>query len=278
MANLAQQLKNLKAKPEAGALPKGRGNLMCASLMAKIDGDLKSNPASYYLPKLWFLRGFGLRNCFQYAVVTCLVFVVGIGGCLTAVSASFNSLPGDTLYTIKLATEKVQLALAQDDAMKINLHTEFAARRIDEMKTIVQSPFKDKDKESRIELALANVKTEINSVNDSITSNGVSEDVATGTIKFIDQKINELNDIIILNAPKLSDKIKGAADEISGALIDLPTVATGTDNNAEKPASPDASQGGSVVSSSSPYIPVFPENKEVPEAPKKIQFQIIIEE
>ncbi len=265
---LIKQLKNLANSEQAGALNKERGNLLCQNLMAKIDEDSRLTPASY-LPKLWFLRGFGLRNCFQHAVVTSLVFAVGIGGGLTTVSASLNSLPGDTLYTVKLTTEKVRLALAQDEAMKINLRAEFVGRRIEEMKTIVQSPVENKG--DRIELALANIKIGINSVNDSIVNNAVSEDIATGTIKFIDQKIIELSDIIVLNAPELSDKIRGVSEEMNGIMVEKRMTIP---NPESRIPNPESEKLEPVATSSI----VIPENKEVPEAPKKIQFQIIIEE
>src|SRR3989338_6420952 len=45
-------------------------------------------------------------------LTTFLVVVVSVGGWTASVGASYNSLPGDTLYGVKLATEKTQIAVA----------------------------------------------------------------------------------------------------------------------------------------------------------------------
>ncbi len=262
---LFQQLKSLKTSEKAGALPKARGNLMYASLMAKVDMDSKLNKVSY-LPKLWFLRGFGLRNCFQYAAVTCLIFFVGIAGCLTTVSASFNSLPGDTLYQIKIATEKMQLVLAQDEAMKINLQTEFAGRRIEEMTKIVESD--SVNKEEIMEKALSDFKSDFDDMSGSLEIFG-NDETTTGTIKFIGQKIDALNEIVIQKAPELSDRMKVVKGEIDGIMIDKGMSLNPTTNLSEQNV-------GSLEATTSTYPRVLA--PEIPEAPKKVQWQIIIKE
>lgn len=57
------------------------------------------------------------------------VFVAG--GVIMA-QASQDSVPGDTLYSVKRATESLRLAVASPES-KVHLHTEFADRRMQEM-------------------------------------------------------------------------------------------------------------------------------------------------
>jgi hypothetical protein len=64
------------------------------------------------------------------AVAVVLVFLVAGSG---TAAASSNSLPGDTLYSVKLATEHVQLFFTFSDAGKAKLYAKFAERRADEM-------------------------------------------------------------------------------------------------------------------------------------------------
>lgn len=273
---LIRQLKNLRSSEKAGALSGERADFMHKNLMARIDKDLEADGVKSYgvfggakLIANAFFPKFQFGAAFRYAVTMCVVLIFGVTGCLTAVSASFNSLPGDTLYTIKLATERVQLALAQDEAMKINLRTEFVGKRIEEMKQIIESPVSDK--ETRLNQAVSGLKTEINNVGDSLR-NIENPLVATGTAKFIDEKMDELNQIVVHNSLQLPESVKNVSKEISGIMVEKGMLILNNQDNLPK------QEQGNESSTSSPSI-LIPNNAvEIPDAPKKIQWQIIIEE
>lgn len=56
---------------------------------------------------------------------------------LSTVSAAQQSLPGDALYALKLSlNEKVELALAPDDAAKATLEAQLAERRVEEAQSL----------------------------------------------------------------------------------------------------------------------------------------------
>jgi len=272
---LIQQLKNLKASPEAGALDKTKADLMCQNLMARIENGAVKNEviekgiiASTKAVFAAFAPRFQFGAAFRYAVTLCAVFAVGMAGCLTTVSASFNSMPGDTLYTIKIATEKVQLALAQDDQMKINLRTEFAGRRIDEMKQIIESTVSNK--EDRLDQAISGLKTEVNNVGDSLNDVGNNQ-FATGTAKTINEKMDELNTIIVRNAVDF-DNVKTIQEDINGIMVQKGITLhklNGADIGERKYVE-------RASSSSTPLI--YPSSNLNIETPKKVQWQIIIEE
>ncbi|HEX9095407.1 MAG TPA: DUF5667 domain-containing protein [Candidatus Dormibacteraeota bacterium] len=59
-----------------------------------------------------------------------------VGG-LTSAAASGNSLPGDPLYTVKLALESAQLAVAFDPATRARLHAQFAEVRLSEAQRLI---------------------------------------------------------------------------------------------------------------------------------------------
>jgi len=69
------------------------------------------------------------------AVVVVLVFLVAGGG---TVAAASDSMPGDTLYSVKLATEHVQLFFTFSDAGKAKLYAKLAERRMQEMEQIAE--------------------------------------------------------------------------------------------------------------------------------------------
>lgn len=74
-----------------------------------------------------FMPGRVVRLAFAGAFAVALV-----GGGLTAAAASDNSLPGEPLYGVKLAAERVQLTLTFDSASRVRLQLHFADLRLDE--------------------------------------------------------------------------------------------------------------------------------------------------
>lgn len=70
-------------------------------------------------------------------VVTALVAVVALLGSGTGtLLAAQGSIPGETLYSVKRASERVQLALAFSTGREANLRTSFIERRVDEMQAV----------------------------------------------------------------------------------------------------------------------------------------------
>ena len=64
-----------------------------------------------------------------------VILLIGVG----TVSASASSLPGDTLYPVKTATEKVQGFFTFGKEAKANFYMKLGQRRLDELKLLVES-------------------------------------------------------------------------------------------------------------------------------------------
>jgi hypothetical protein len=78
----------------------------------------------------------GWQRRWAVALAAVLVLIlVGVG----TVSASASSLPGDTLYPVKTATEKVQGFFTLGSEAKANLHMKLAQRRLNELKLLAES-------------------------------------------------------------------------------------------------------------------------------------------
>lgn len=78
----------------------------------------------------------GLRP-FGYALAASAALLLGGGGTLVA---SAGALPGDPLYSVKLATEDARLAVVQttgDPEQQVKLQSELAARRLAEAQALV---------------------------------------------------------------------------------------------------------------------------------------------
>jgi len=69
------------------------------------------------------------------AMILVLFLVLAGGG---TVMASSDSLPGDRLYPVKIAAEKVRAFFTFGDEAKANLHMEFAERRVKEIESLAE--------------------------------------------------------------------------------------------------------------------------------------------
>lgn len=70
-------------------------------------------------------------------VVVALIGVFLFGGAGTTVYAAQGSLPGDTLYPVKMTIEQGQASLSSDAATRAELYLQFANRRLDEISLLI---------------------------------------------------------------------------------------------------------------------------------------------
>lgn len=156
----------------------------------KFDFQQISNILNIFLPKQ--IINYAVKPVF----VLFLIFGVISGGWITTVSASYNSLPGDVLYNVKLATESVQTSLS-GKPQSVKLRVEFAGRRVEEVKQIVKSNLSKPQKEQKVEEAVKHLKSDLTQAKSSleeIKKNDVSksQSVIVDVAKVVDQKTNEI--------------------------------------------------------------------------------------
>jgi len=68
-----------------------------------------------------------------------LIVIIILAASATTVYASRESLPGDSLYPVKMLSEDATIALAFSTESRINYEMDFADRRISEMQTLAAS-------------------------------------------------------------------------------------------------------------------------------------------
>lgn len=121
-------LKNVKHTPEAGAVDvAAHAEARTRLLRALPDAVFESAPAA----SSGYVVGFLQSLVYKPVAISAAAFVFLAGGWMTT-SAAQESLPGDTLYNVKLIAERAQLQLASLDRRAV-LHTEFAGRRLEEV-------------------------------------------------------------------------------------------------------------------------------------------------
>ncbi|HLQ05428.1 MAG TPA: DUF5667 domain-containing protein [Verrucomicrobiae bacterium] len=104
------------------AMPRGERSALRASLLVRPEPPRR-------VPLAW-PRVFGSRPIFAALVV--LAILVGAGG-----TAAADSLPGDPAFALKRAGEDVQVALAPDDAARLDVLVTQSDRRLMDLEKVV---------------------------------------------------------------------------------------------------------------------------------------------
>jgi hypothetical protein len=128
MTNVFKQLRDHKTDPSFGAVSVAQQTAARAKLMEAIGHNDAPQEASF--SRLQFVR-WSFFDAATRPVSAALILIVCLGGGIGTVKAASASLPGETLYGLKLVTEQAQLRLASLEDKAV-LHTEFAERRLAE--------------------------------------------------------------------------------------------------------------------------------------------------
>jgi hypothetical protein len=73
------------------------------------------------------------------AAMAVLFLALSLGASGYVLAAAENSVPGDSLYQVKLAVEDARLSMARSQKARVALEVEFASRRLEEVKTLAES-------------------------------------------------------------------------------------------------------------------------------------------
>jgi len=170
------------------------------------------------------------------------ILAVLLGGSLASVSAAERSLPGDSLYPLKLVTEQARLVMTQEKSKRVRLKAEFTKRRVKELKTILTEPVTRK--EERAGKAAEILKQDLHTLKQQLSdvkSAGVDRDAAEAA-KAIDKDVVE-----VMNA--LSEAKKDLSEEVKKMVSDAQAQAADVGIKALE-VLVDASNGGEGVMSS----------------------------
>lgn len=105
------------------------------TLESRVRADMRMYAAQASLagaPRTHILRSLFHAPSFALAIV--ILITSSSGG---IAYASQNALPGETLYPVKLTTEKARLTFARNESKKAELHIAFASRRMHEIEELI---------------------------------------------------------------------------------------------------------------------------------------------
>lgn len=220
--DLIQSLKQLKNSDSAGAPSRDFVAKNREILMMQIKNS--SAPAEHPFSAVYFWRlceNVMPENLFRFVVrpvvMSLLVFGVAFGSWAATVSASYDSLPGDTLYGLKIAAENAQLSLTSSDN-KPSLQADLAARRLEEMAKIDERA-DIQNKEERTKEAVANFQEHVKAVKTTL-ENMSDGDKAAEVAQMMERKTAEFSSALDKAKENASEDMKKEVDKASNLVND----------------------------------------------------------
>ncbi|MCH8049480.1 hypothetical protein IH979_02090 [Patescibacteria group bacterium] len=221
--DIIKQLKNLKTSPQAGWVSQAVKSRVSEKLMEAVGGvEEVGTPALGGAPAYY---KWSITNLVSKPIAASVAVIVLIVGGWTTVNASSTSLPGETLYPVKLATERAQLQFSSS-GNKAVLHSTFAKRRLNEAVALSQSDRPEKKEQVRI--ALESFQKELELAGDELRKlqqEGNEETVQVAS--QIDQTIDQVNSVIDQTAAQDGESVVQVEDarevtrEISDSVVDV---------------------------------------------------------
>ena len=172
------------------------------------------------LPQETSVGGFSFREYLDYAIgstvpfvlkpmaVSLAAFALVVSGGLGLANASFSSLPGDSMYPVKLAVERLQLSLATNDAQRAKLQVEFAGRRLEEMTELAAL---SGDQVSNIQYAMSQFRKEAQTIQEELTSD------STALAREVGRKAEIYSSTVSASPDLKTEEVKEEVQEIIDA-------------------------------------------------------------
>ena len=220
--NLIKQLKKIGQTKAGGHAREAWVRDTRAELMAKAENDLREMPkvktGDVKQLALALDMGTGWQKSFRPVVAAVVAVILVFGGWTATVSASYNSLPGERLYSVKIFNEGTQISLTPTKESKTKMRMDFAGRRLDEVAKLVESPVTEKEK--RIEDAMNLFKKNIEDVEkdlDEIKTKKNSKK-AVDVAKDVDRKAEEYEKTIKETMNKIPEQNKEKVKEAKAVV------------------------------------------------------------
>jgi len=166
--------------------------------------------------RLKFKNGFSALFSKKLAVSAfTLVFLVS-GSALT-VEASKSSLPGDSLYIVKIAAENAALAVASEED-KLKIEVEQAGKRLEELAEVSQKP-SDLEQDAKVERLIVDFEKKIASANERLTKISDSGKKAK-TAKVINDQSEKYTEALVKTTESLPETVKEkVSKQVAKAIV-----------------------------------------------------------
>jgi len=163
-----------------------------------------------------------------------------------AVAASAGALPGQLLYPVKRAVEKIDLAFHHDPASRARLHLEFAQRRLNELATLLE--LQKAGQTVDIGAAMQAYQSEISQVQDAIAQDPASANLQALLSHVQDELaghvavLTQLRDTVV--PAQAREAIQNAIDRAETARANALQRRASGGHSPSNPSTPPSSPGG----------------------------------
>jgi len=125
-----------------------------------------------------------------------------LGGGLASAQLYSDSMPGEMLYGVKIAVEKTQMVLSPNNEYRLQLHAEFADRRINEVAWLAEAPGHDNE---MIASALLSFEKDVVALRDGLEGLVLDDpDNAVEMAKLLERKMTLYHSMLQKAAANLS--------------------------------------------------------------------------
>jgi len=240
-------IKNLKSLRSEIEMTKEQKDSLENLLMAKISQDLPEQKV-----KIPFLLQFAdhlvpANLAFKPVAVFCLIAGLLLVSSFGSVGAAQNTLPGDTLYPVKITAENIRYNLTLSQEGKAKVAMGMVEKRASELKVIMADQ-ENGEREHKVVQASKKIKDSLNKVKDKVQI--VSEKSDIGSVEFveeIDKKLamvgEEINKAVTMAEEvleeiedgedledKVSDELAQVAEEVEEASSVIMAALNDTEN------------------------------------------------
>lgn len=193
--SIKQLINTVNETPEFGASSSDQIELGRQALLQSLGADDVARPTYTLKDYADFAASFAFHSVARPFAVGFSSLVLALGGWVVAVNAASGSVPGDALYPVKIATERVQLRLTTSSEQRAKLHIEFAGRRLEEVGAVQSSARAGKS--VRVQSALESFRKEIASAQTEINAASKNDpDTASQIAAYVDEKTDAYTDQI----------------------------------------------------------------------------------
>jgi hypothetical protein len=225
--DLIKSLKQLKNLEAAGSPSRNFVNRNREILMMQIKNSSMQKERIFGVKHIWRIAEAVLpENLFKFVVkpvsLGILIFGAVFGGWAATVSASYGSLPGDKLYSLKIMTEKAQLTLSTREA-RPSLQVEFAGRRLEEVAKVTSKTSSDnKNKGNRARQAVKNFSRQLKTVKATLENLQSKQDTAKALeiAQAVDRKTTEYISVLEKVKDDVSAEVKQDVEAASSIVSD----------------------------------------------------------
>lgn len=218
MQDIIKKLKTLKSIAPSAEWKKSSRQLLMMAIKGNVDTGAAGVTWAQELAKIlfpWKVLRLAARPALTLVSILSLVLASGL-----SVSASDVALPGDALYPLKIASEKVQVALTfkQDEQAKI--HVELAGRRINEVQKIQENSLPSEHKSQKMNVAIDKFQEEITAVKTKLENlqNKATLQETAEVAKIVDTKADEYQ-VVLTETNSLPEVSGEVTENINQGLI-----------------------------------------------------------